>query len=154
MQTNRAYVHCLTKFIGAAKIWQLLFMCATIIALVACSRSPQDRFIGKWTYSANGKLMTIPLKCSIDLEISKDSKTKAYILNTLSLHLTPAVFGLNGGEFFKNAKLSIQDNNTMLTPALAHGSPIKIILNSSKQIQLIPNPCNGIAVDGILSQVK
>lgn len=136
------------------KVKKMLVVACAILALSACSKSPQDKFVGKWTYSGSGKLMTIPLKCSIDLEISKNIETKSYTLDTLNLHLTPSVFGLGGGEFFKAAKLTIKDDKNMLTPALPSGAPIVITLNDNNQIQLNPNPCNGITSDGYLSKVK
>ena len=126
----------------------------TVLVLSACSNQPQDKFIGKWNYSGNGKLMTVPLKCSIDLEISKSTGSKVYILNTLKLHLSPAVFGMNGGEFFNNVQLQIKDDTTMITPALPSGSNMAITLKDTNQIVLSPNPCNGITSDGLLDKVK
>lgn len=130
-----------------------IMMCATSF-LSACGNAPQDKFIGKWNYSGNGKLMTVPLKCSIDLEISKSVESKTYVLNNLTLHLSPSVFGMNGGEFFNNVKLQVKDDTTLITPALPSGTPIAITLKDTNQIALTPNPCNGITNDGLLNKVK
>ena len=132
----------------------LIITACGLLVLAGCSKAPQDKFIGKWTYSGSGKLMTIPLKCSIDLEISKNADSKTYILNSLKLHLTPAVFGMSGGEFFNNAKLTIKDDTNMVTPALPTGTDIVITLKDTNQIALSPNPCNGITSDGLLNKVK
>lgn len=123
-------------------------------ALSACGDAPQDKFIGSWNYSGSGKLMTVPLKCSIDLEITKNNESKTYILNSLKLHLSPSVFGMSGGEFFNNVQLRIKDDTTMVTPALPSGSNIVITLKDTNQISLNPNPCNGITSDGLLNKVK
>ncbi len=130
-----------------------LASCAAVI-LSACGNPPQDKFIGKWSYNGNGKLMTVPLKCSIDLEISKGTDKNTYILNSLKFRLSPSVFGMSGGEFFNNVKLKIKDEETMITPALPSGSDIVITLKDTNQIALTPNPCNGIATDGLLDKVK
>lgn len=130
---------------------KLIIASCILIGLSACSKAPQDKFVGTWNYSGTGKLMTVPLKCAIDLTIVKNDKT--YTLSSLSLHLNPSVFGLNGGEFFKNAALTIKDDTNMLTPALPNGSPIVITyLKDSNQISLNPNPCNGITSGGLLDK--
>ena len=122
-----------------------------LLCLSGCGKAPQDKFIGTWSYTGSGKLMTVPLNCSIDLSIVKKNKT--YILSNLSLHLNPSVFGLNGGEFFHDAELSVKDDNTMSTPTLPSGTPIIITyLKDSNQIALNPNPCNGITPAGMLSK--
>jgi hypothetical protein len=122
-----------------------------LLGLSACSKAPQDKFIGSWNYSGSGKLMTVPLKCAIDLTIVKNDKS--YTLSTLSLNLNPSVFGLNGGEFFRDAALTIKDDNTLITPKLPNGSPITITyLKDSNQVSLNPNPCNGITSGGLLNK--
>ena len=132
---------------------KLIISACVLFSLSACSKAPQDKLVGSWNYSGSGKLMTVPLKCAIDLTIVKNDKS--YTLSTLSLHLTPSVFGLNGGEFFHNASLSIKDDTTVLTPNLPSGSPITIsYLKDTNQISLNPNPCNGITTGGLLSKVK
>lgn len=123
-----------------------------LICLSACSKQPQDKFIGSWNYVGSGKLMTIPLKCAIDLTVVKNDKS--YTLTTLSLHLTPSVFGLSGGEFFHNANLTIKSDNVMLTPILpSSGTPITITyLKDTNQLSLNPDPCNGITSGGLLNK--
>lgn len=131
---------------------KLIIYGCLLISLTSCGKAPQDKFIGSWNYSGNGKLMTVPLNCSINLTITKENNS--YILSTLSLQLNPAVFNLNGGEFFHNVPLTIKDDTTMLTPALPQGSPIIITyLKDSEQISLNPNPCNGISKDGLLKKI-
>ena len=125
-----------------------------VLILSACSKSPQNKFIGSWNYSGSGKLMTVPLKCSIDLVINKNVESNVYILTSLRLHLSPSVFGMNGGEFFNNVKLQIKDDVTMVTPALPSGTSITITLKDTNQVALTPNPCNGITDDGLLNKIK
>jgi hypothetical protein len=122
------------------------------LILFGCSKAPQDNFIGSWSYSGKGKLMTVPLTCSINLKITKEDKQ--YKLENLSLDLNPTVFGLSGGVFFHDAILNIKDNNTMLTPVLpSSGTPITLTYDKqTKQLTLNPNPCNGITTGNTLTK--
>ena len=122
-----------------------------LVCLSGCSNKPYDKFIGDWSYSGSGKLLTVTLTCTIDLSITK--KDNSYILSTLNLTLNPSVFNMTGGEFFKNAKLTIKDENTLITPKLPNGSSMIIgYVKDGNHLSLDPNPCNGISAGGLLNK--
>lgn len=129
-----------------------LIVVSLVLTLIACSLKPEDKFIGKWESVSDGKLLMVPIKCNISLQISKNSKSNTYILDNLNVVLNPAVFGLKGGELFKNVTLLNKDETDFIIPKSKNSEQVTITLKNNNEIILVPNPCAGIASETSLKK--
>lgn len=135
------------------KFNSLLLGALVVTLITACSSRPEDKFIGKWESVNDGKLLMVPVKCGVSLEITKNTESNSYTLNNLNVVLNPAVFGLKGGQLFNNVPLVIKDEKDLLTPKSASGDQITITLKNNDEVILVPNPCNGISPGASLKRV-